>query len=129
MLKQPLAGIHCFHTLARPDISYLQTLGPLALEHDASLPCTDSWPVWWCRAGGSTRYPRNEQGCFFVIYQPNKWKLKHAKLLAEREAAAAAATDHSGTAGKASGNGTGGRSDTPQTAVSAQVVGTKVAAQ
>ncbi|KAF5837188.1 Metallo-dependent phosphatase-like protein [Dunaliella salina] len=36
--------------------------------------------------GGSTRYPRNDQGGFFVIYQPNKWKLKQQKLMEEREA-------------------------------------------
>ncbi|KAJ9529929.1 hypothetical protein QJQ45_023205 [Haematococcus lacustris] len=36
--------------------------------------------------GGSSVYPRNEEGAFFVIYQPNKWKLKQAKMMTERQA-------------------------------------------
>ncbi|KAJ9530124.1 hypothetical protein QJQ45_023414, partial [Haematococcus lacustris] len=36
--------------------------------------------------GGSSMYPRNEEGAFFVVYQPNKWKLKQAKMMTERQA-------------------------------------------
>ncbi|KAJ9529420.1 hypothetical protein QJQ45_013732 [Haematococcus lacustris] len=36
--------------------------------------------------GGSSMYPRNEEGAFFVVYQPNKWKLKQAKMMTKRQA-------------------------------------------
>lgn len=49
-------------------------------------------PACGCGAGSvREEVPRNGSGCFYQIFQPNKWRLKKQKAEAEKAAAAAAA--------------------------------------
>ena len=54
--------------------------------HYYTLLCSwcHSWPRY-CHSGEARSFPRNPEGGFYQIYQPNKWRLKKEKA----EAAAA----------------------------------------